>query len=224
MEFLTRDTEFFRVEFTEADSDILGRVCAELDDTYERVIRSFGLKKETERFLFCLCPDAESYKQRARIPDEAYQEWMVGNTSYEDRRVCLLSPRAVRDRDFESMMKVLRHEVVHLSFDQLNNPEDVGIVIAEGIAVALAEQVNVACLDKEHCPPIRLLQDEAYFYDNDGYDHSGAYVLFFLKKYGNEAFKKVYASPESLQAYIHDGFEEEAVASLIREVQGNRCG
>lgn len=140
---------------------------------------------------------------------------MVGNAEYNEKRICILSPNVVTDRSFDDMLSVIRHEIVHIAFDQLGNADEVNLLLAEGIAVAVADQICLDELDETDYPEAKLLQDEDYFYDNGGYMYSGVYVLYFLKKYGTDVFKKLYAGEDNIDKYLYEGFELEAIKELI---------
>ena len=72
----------------------------------------------------------------------------------------------------EEMLDIVRHEVVHIVFDSLSakSPDDISPLIAEGIAVYLAQQVYPQCLDKSERPDALKLVDEDYFFENDGFE------------------------------------------------------
>lgn len=142
---------------------------------------------------------------------------MVGNTDYEEKILCLLSPNVVRDRTFEDMLKVCKHEVIHITLDQLGDPDDAGILISEGAAVAFAEQISIPNLSLEDYPLANKLSDEDYFYENNGYLYSGVYVLYIIKKYGIDAYKRIYMKEEALDKYLYEGFEKDAIQSLLLE-------
>lgn len=164
-----------------------------------------------------IVPDVQSFKGLAGKSDDEYQEWMVGNTDYEEKKLCLLSPNVVRDRTFEDMLKVCKHEVIHIALDQLGDPDDAGILISEGAAVAFAEQINIPNLSLEDYPLANKLSDEDYFYENNGYLYSGVYVLYIIKKYGIDAYKRIYMKEEALDKYLYEGFEKDAIQSLLLE-------
>lgn len=146
---------------------------------------------------------------------ETYQPWMVGFADYAKRFLCVLSPRAVCDRSLADMLKIVKHEVTHIVFDSLGDPDKALIGISEGIAVCIAGQVEPDCLRVSGFPFMTGLNDEEYFYENDGYNYSGAYVRYFLEKFGAKAFKKVYTGTERLDTYLYDGFEAEAIKFVI---------
>ncbi len=62
--------------------------------------------------------------------------------------------------------------------------------------------------------PLKL-NDEDYFYENAGYDYSGVYMGYLIRKYGKEAYKKVYSESEPLEKYIYNGFEDDAIDSFL---------
>lgn len=53
------------------------------------------------------------------------------------------------------MLSVMKHEVIHLAFDQLGNENQANMMLSEGIAVALAGQINICQLNKDRYPDVR---------------------------------------------------------------------
>jgi len=184
---------------------------------YDRLIGEFNIVPDTERFTLIICPDTDSYIRDADKSAETYESWMVGNANYEKRKLCILST-AASDRSLEDMLGIVRHEVVHIVFGSLaeKSPDDVSPLIAEGGAVYLAEQVYPSLLDKADRPDAMKLNDEDYFYENEGYNYSGVYMGFLIRKYGKEAYKNVYSEKEPLEKYIYAGFEEDAIDSFCK--------
>lgn len=211
----TVDSKYFTVCYDEKDNNVIDRILAVIDTTYESIISTFNLKKDAARFTINLCPDVETFKELTGKSDDEYQDWMVGNADYVKRQLCILSPNVVHDRTFEDMIKVCKHEVIHIAFDQLGDPEKTNILISEGIAVAFAEQIDISWLELNNYPLAERLSDENYFYENNGYLYSGVYVLYIIKKYGADVFKRIYANEEPLQKYLYEGFEKDAIQSLM---------
>lgn len=211
------ESKFFRVVYDEKDNNIIEQVVLVIDGTYENIISTFKLEKDNDRFTLYICPDVESFKKLAAKSDGEYQEWMVGNADYANKTLCLLSPNVVHDRTFEDMIKVCKHEVIHIALEQLGNPDETDIFLAEGVAVAFAEQIYIQALSLENYPLANKLSDENYFYENNGYLYSGVYALHIIKKYGIDAYKRIYAQEEALDKYLYEGFEKEAIQSLFQE-------
>lgn len=211
------ESKFFNVVYDEKDTNVIEQILSVIDCTYESIINTFKLEESSDKFTLYICPDVQSFKGLAGKSDDEYQEWMVGNTDYEEKKLCLLSPNVVRDRTFEDMIKVCKHEVIHIALDQLGDSDDAGILISEGAAVALAEQINIPNLSLEDYPLANKLSDEDYFYKNNGYLYSGVYVLYIIKKYGIDAYKRIYMKEEALDKYLYEGFEKDAIQSLLLE-------
>ncbi len=211
------ETQFFRVFYDIKDTNIIDQIIAVIDKTYENTIQMFHLKKDIYKFILYICPDVQSFKTLTGKADDEYKEWMVGNADYTNRRLCILSPNVVHGKTFENMIKICKHEVIHIAFEQLGNPGATDIFIAEGIAVALAEQIDISKLDLENYPLANRLFDENYFYRNNGYLYSGVYVLYIIKKYGVDAYKRIYTQEDSLDKYLYGGFEKDAIQSLLSE-------
>ena len=212
-----RSTKYFNIFYSDIDINIIDRVIMEVDGMYESVINYFEMGKTAIAFDFYLCPDVETFKLYAMKSDEEYQNWMVGNTDYINNRICILSPRVVKDRSYEAMIKVIKHEIVHAAFCSLATPDKVSICVAEGIAVAFAEQIYLPCLNRDDYPKCIDLMDEEVFYKNNGYNYSGAYILYLLKKYGKDTFKNIYSGKENIEKYLFDDFEKEAISDLISD-------
>lgn len=207
----TKYADFF---YSHDDAQFAPALASEIDGTYERTADFFDLGMAITKFDFYLCPDAHTFRTLAGISGENYKDWMVGNCDLQKRRICILSPRAANDRTPEQMMKVARHETIHMAMNNLAQAESVSLPLAEGIAVALSEQINVPFLDAGNPPRLTDLLDEEFFCNHGGYDYSGAYILHLIKKYGKETFRRIYAGQSDLREYLYDGFEAEAVAAL----------
>lgn len=209
------ETKFFKVFYVEMDANIIEHILSVIDSTYERIINIFKLEKDRDRFTLYICPDVQSFKKLAKKSDDEYQKWMVGNADYTNKMLCILSPNIVGDRTFEDMIKIFKHEVIHIVFDQLGNPGEGDIFISEGVAVAFAEQIDIPSLKLENYPSANKLSEDEYFYDNNGYLYSGVYVLYIIKQYGIDAYKRIYMQEESLDKYLYEGFEKDAIQSLL---------
>ena len=210
----TVGTDHFRVFYDKKDERFISRIVSALEEAYRSVTDKFGLRNDTGRFDLILCPDVNTFKEKAHKTDEEYQPWMVGNADYSRRRLCILSPGAVRDRSFEDMLKVIRHEAIHIAFDALQNADTANIMVAEGIAVALAGQIEKDRLSETEYPDARKLTGEEYFFENDGYLYSGVYVLHLLGLCGKDTFKDIYAGNASMEPYLYNGFEADAIRNF----------
>ncbi len=211
------DTKFFSVIYDEKDANIIEPFLSVIDSTYESIINIFKLEKGCCKFTLHICPDVQSFKKFSGKSDDEYQKWMVGNADYSNKKLCLLSPNAVHDRTFEDMIKVCKHEVIHIALDQLGNPDEADIFISEGVAVAFAEQIDIYNLSLESYPLASKLSDELYFYENNGYLYSGVYVLHIIKKYGIDTYKRIYMQKETIEDYLYEGFEKDAIQRLLLE-------
>ncbi len=210
----------FLFKYESQDSEFAQSVIDTAETMYDRVTGDFGIEPDTELFTLIICPDIDSYIIETEKTAESYQSWMVGNANYEKRRLCILSPSA-SDRSIDEMLAVVRHEVVHIAFGKVSvkSPEDVSPLISEGGAVYLAEQVCPNLLDKSTRPDALKLNDEDYFYENEGYNYSGVYMGYLIRKYGKEVYKKIYSESEPLEKYIYDGFENDAIDSFVVQKQ-----
>lgn len=212
-------TKHFSVFYDESDRNVIEQIVMLIDDTYDRIIKRFELKADNPGYKFMLCPSRASFKQLTGKSDDEYEDWMVGNENYENRTLCILSPNVVDDRSFDDMLAVVKHEIIHIAFDQLQNENEADIMLAEGIAMAFAGQIDLDKLNVNHYPDAGKLHDEAYFYENEGYLYAGVYVLHLLKQVGIDCFKRIYAGEEAIETYLYDGFERDAIQSLVSQAE-----
>lgn len=211
MKLNTTETANFRVFYDEADAEIIETVKEMIQNIYTKVRQEFLITQDAEKFDFFLCPDVDSFIEYTGKSKENYQDWMVGNADYKRKRLCILSPRAVRDRSSEEMMKVIVHEIVHIAMDSLADADEVELWIAEGIALLYAGQTEPEYISGTDFPKLNSLIGEEDFADNGGYDYAGVYVWYFIEKFGADIFKRVYMGLEQSGKYLYPEFEEEAV-------------
>lgn len=207
----------FRFYYEHSDNDIIKLIVSAMDGAYKNAVDAFELQGSAERFDVYVCTSVEIFKKYADKKDAEYQEWMVGNANYANKRLCVMSPRVVFDRTFDDMLKVCRHEAIHIAFAALGNPDDANIFISEGIAVAFANQIDEDLIDTVDCPLASRLCDETYFYENNGYLYSGVYVLWLVKKYGINVCKRIYTEQDDWEQYLYDGFERDAIQAILRD-------
>ena len=202
-------------EYDEADKDISTMIIQIAEDMYDRLISQFELSDFEDKYTLTLCPDVKTFIEKSGKTEETYQPWMVGNANRKRRSLCILSPK-VSDRSFEDMLAVVKHEVTHIALNALNpkDPDDMSMCLTEGIAVYMAEQIYPNRLDLTDCPGVKELDDEEFFYEHDGYNYAGVYVGFLIRKYGEKAFRNVYAETESFDEYLYDGYEVDAIRSF----------
>ena len=217
MDFEVLETENFLFHCYRSDRDIIQEIANKVEESVMSVSLVFSAPQLPRKFDFYICPDVESFILLSGIPRDDYQNWMVGNTDWERGRVCVISPRAVTDRTRADMYRVMKHEAVHIVMNTIGRPESLPAWVSEGVAVLFADQTDPELLDPQAAPSLEELSAGDFAY-NGGYRYSGTYVRHFLELYGTDAFRRVYTGEESLEGYITDGFEKEAVAEYK-----NRC-
>ncbi len=208
-------TEYFDLYYNEIDKDLIDEIIRIADSSFARVICDFNITVPNEMYSFFLCKDVEEYIACTGKKKEDYREWMVGWADYKLKKLCILSPRVVADRSPEDMKKVIVHEIVHIAFDSLGNPDEANIFLGEGIAVAYAEQIESEYLNLNDYPTISDIYSEDGFYENNGYNYSGVYIKYFIELYGVECFKKVYIGEENIFKYVEEKFEYNAIAKYL---------
>lgn len=204
-------------EYDETDKDISTLIVQIAEDMYDRLISQFELSDLEEKYTLTICPDIKTFIEKSGKTEETYQSWMVGNANRKKRSLCILSPRIVSDRSLEDMLGVVKHEVTHIALNALNpkDPDDMSMCLTEGIAVYMAEQIYPNRLDISDCPGVKELDDEEFFYEHDGYNYSGVYIGFLIRKFGEKAFRNIYAETECFEDYLYDGYEIDAIKSFV---------
>ena len=214
------ETAHFTLLYNTRDKALAEDLRRRVDEDFDRVARDLSLPALEGRFAFYLCPDVRSFMACAGRTEETYETWMVGSADYGKRQLCILSPRVVTDRPPEAMDKVITHEIVHIVMDALRSGDECPAWLGEGIATLYAGQVWAT--SAENCPSIGELEKD--FPGNGGYDYAGAYVWYFMERYGLERFKRVYAGAEDASALLYPGFEREAVTAWQAGVTANPAG
>lgn len=216
MAFIKVSTEHFYVFYEPVDRKVAEDIIITIDDFYNKVATDVNLSNG-EKFDFYICSNVESYIELTGKTKESYQDWMVGWTDFKLRKVCILSPRVVKDRTDEDMKKVICHEIVHIVFDSLGSSDDTELWLSEGIATLFANQIESEYIDRQKFPLIKDLSGEDNFVDNGGYDYCGVYVWYFIQKYGIDSFKNVYTGKECVDKYLFPTFEKDAVNGFLMQ-------
>lgn len=212
---MDRKTKYFDLFYERLDEPWVPHITGTIDAAFEKVLSDFHLSVPKERYSFFLCQDAAQYISLTGKTEAEYQAWMVGWADYHLRRLCILSPRVVVDRSPEDMDKVIIHEIVHIALDALGNPDEVNLFLAEGIAVAYAEQTEAEYIDTNTYPSVSEIWTEEGFYEHGGYDYAGVYIKYFISKHGVELFKKIYTGEEAIFPYLDESFEKNAIAEFL---------
>ena len=191
----------FLLRYQDVDAAFAKAAIDAAEHMLERLSEDFGIPAEQELFELLICPDTASFLTATGKDEQTYQPWMIGNANYEERRLCILSPSCA-DQPEEEMLGVVRHEAAHIAFGNISgkSPEEISPLIAEGGAVFLAGQIDGASLKKNGRPDAFGLQDEEYFFANDGYNYSGAYMGHLIETYGAQAYIRLYTEAEALEA------------------------
>lgn len=217
------DTSHFRFFYEEADQDFAKKLLGRIEGFYLDACQKACGDPGEDRYELYVCGSAEDFIFYTGKAKEDYQDWMVGNTDMERKRLCIASPRAKGDfsEDYEEyLIKVMLHEAVHIAFDRVCAPEDCAIWLSEGIAVWLAGQTEADYISEEEAPKISELGgkwDMDAFADNGGYDYCGVYVWYLVKQQGMEKFLSAYRGECAVEELLEDGFENRAVAAYQKE-------
>lgn len=216
MAFNKAHTEHFCVFFEPIDQKYVQDFLVLIDGFYNKVANELNFSNG-EKFNFYLCPNVETYIELTNKTKESYQDWMVGWTDFEMKKICILSPRVVKDRTYEEMKKVICHEIVHIIFDSLASSNDTALWLSEGIATLFANQIELKYVDEQNFPLLNDIAEEDKFAENGGYDYCGIYVWYFIQKYGIDNFKNVYSGKARVDEYLFSTFEKEAIKSYIEQ-------
>ena len=220
---MNMETEHFIC--TGKDRDLLRPFADTLERRLVSVIKDFGLSEPVlkDRIRFHLCEDVEEYIAAAHKTRETYQSWMVGNSDFLSRRICLLSPGADREL-FGERERVAVHELVHMVLDDITGSPENEAWLSEGIAILYAGQTDLRYVSDADHPAVSALSEICRngetpdsFADNGGYGYAGIYVWYFLKKYGTDIFMQAYQNKICAADRIYPGFEAEAISAYRKE-------
>lgn len=210
-------TKHFEIFFCESDTDYGSKMSTMIEEVYSQITTTFMIPDSEETYRFVLCRDIPEYLRETEKTVDDYESWMVGWADHRQKKLCILSPRAVTDRTESEMDKVIVHEIVHITLDVLADPDDINICLAEGIAVFYANQIDRNEIDMDDPPSFWSIYDEAGFYEFGGYQYSGVYVWYLLHRYGTDVFKALYTGQRDIHPYITATFEKDALTAFFRE-------
>lgn len=210
-------TKHFEICFCESDADYGAKISTMIEEVYSQIATTFSISDSKETYRFVLCANVPEYLRETGKTVDDYEPWMVGWADHRQKKLCILSPRAVTDRTESEMDKVIVHEIVHIALDALADPDDINICLAEGIAVFYANQIDKNEIDTENPPSFWSIYEEAGFYEFGGYQYSGIYVGHLLHRYGAEVFKALYTGKRDIHPYITETFEKDALTAFFRE-------
>ncbi|MDE7327425.1 MAG: hypothetical protein K2N63_14335 [Lachnospiraceae bacterium] len=225
-ELLNLDTTHFHVFYEEADKNFAMKLFGLIEEFYLNICQKIHSSPGENVYELYICGSAENFIFYTGKTKEDYQDWMVGNTDMDKKRLCVVSPRAkgnLSESYEEYLIKVMLHEVVHIVFDSICRPEECEIWISEGIAVWLAGQTKMDYISEKDYPRIADLggkEDMYAFADNGGYDYCGVYVWYLMELYGMEKFLSIYRGECALEDLLVENFEHRAVIAY-RTQYGN---
>ena len=210
-------TKYFELIYDKSDEAFAQKLAHKADKVYEEMISRFGFDSPAEdrKILLTICDNVSLYIEVTNKTEEEYQEWMVGNCDFENRKITILSPRIATVHSEEEIEKVFVHETIHMIFDINAGGTDAPAWCAEGIAILYAGQIEPEYIDDSDHPKSDQLLDEETFAERGGYDYAGVYVRHFIQQYGFDRFLELYKNAPGAAELIYNGFEEEAIRSVI---------
>ena len=217
---ISMKSKYFEIKYEKNDEAFAQTLAARADMLYEDLIRKFGFGNlfEGEKIILTVCATVSRYLEETGKCAEEYQEWMVGNCDFKDRKITILSPRISTTHTADELEKVFVHETIHMIFDTYAGNLLAPIWCAEGIATLFAEQVPLNYIDEKNYPPITELLDEETFATNGGYDYSGVYVWYYIQRYGFAKFLELYTNAPGTCELIYEGFELDAIREIKKSV------
>lgn len=212
-------SEYFNISYDKADEAFASTIAAKADAVWRSIITRSGADvSQIGTIALIICPDAAHYIAATDKSVDEYEDWMVGNSNFEKKRICILSPRAAKMHTAAELEKVFVHESVHMFFDSLMPNNTAPLWCAEGIALYYADQIESDYMAVDDAPLISELSDEDSFADNGGYSYAGAYAKHYVDRFGLTMFMELYSGFEEAAALIYQGFEREAVLSFLNPI------
>ena len=97
MPFCKMSLEHFRLFYYECDTNYADEVSRLADGCFDNAVAEFSLPKKADKYDFYLCPSIAEYIRLTGKTADTYEDWMVGWADYGLKRLCILSPRVVKD-------------------------------------------------------------------------------------------------------------------------------
>lgn len=186
------------------DKDFANMVLNALNVANQRFFSLYG-KQVDEKLNVKIYPTREEYKDFTGYGDE-YRDYMVGKAKIDDNLIAIITPRVLKDRTEEDMLKVVVHEFGHFIMGKvtIQTPK---MWLGEGFACWFAEQFPKNKLDK-----VISLKDlsSKNFVSLGGYSYAPVYVDYLIKKYGFQKIIDLFGEsfPEK---FLPKDFEKEAL-------------
>ena len=213
-------SEYFEIHYEQNDQAFAQTLAKKADRIYQDLCHKFGFTDlfGENKITLIICESVTKYLEVTNKSAEDYQEWMVGNCDFKNRKIAILSPRVSTTHSPSELEKVFVHETIHMIFDTYAGNLDAPIWCAEGIATLFAEQVPVNYIEEHDYPRITDLLDGETFAENGGYDYSGVYVWYFMQRYGFAKFLELYTNVPGTYELIYKGFETDAICTIKESV------
>lgn len=210
------ESKYFEVRYDKNDEVFAQILANKADKVYEDVITKLGFANVMgkNKIILTVCESVAGYLEETGKTAPEYQEWMVGNSDFERRKITILSPQVSTTHTAQELEQVFVHEMLHIIFDTYAGNTDAPIWCAEGIAILHAQQIDLHYVDESDYPRISDLLDEETFAERGGYDYAGVYVWYFMERYGFAKFAELYLNKSDALALIYEGFEKDAIHAL----------
>lgn len=210
-------TEHFCVWYKKEDKDIAYSYKEIIENKYNFICNKFKFpfNLQATKIHLYICRDIKDFILLANKKKEEYQDWMVGNTDFSLKRICLLSPKSCKTHSEKELEKVVIHEIIHILCDTYWGFLNTEAWVTEGIALLYANQINLQYINLDSYPKIsELIGDK--FIDNGGYIYSGIYVWYFIKQFGIDKFIDLYKNKINVFTFLDESFEKNAIMELLK--------
>jgi len=217
---LNFETEHFCIKFEKEDEDVAKSYKEVVEKAYMLICNDFhfSLDSYDRKIQFYICKNVDDFITLANKDKDEYEVWMVGNTDFYRRRICLLSPKSSNTHSEEQLIKVVFHEVVHMIFNEQWGFENTNVWISEGLALLYANQIDLQYVNIYNYPKISEIEGKL-FVENRGYAYSGIYVWYLIKKYGLNIFADLYKNKIEVYSLITNDFEKNAILAYGLEMK-----
>ena len=189
MEQQTLVSSHFIINYWE-DTQVINEILETLENNYTRIVSILQVELADKCVLY-IYPSIDMFHQA--IDETDAEDWLAGR--FDNGTIKMVSPNNPgSEHDYDSVMAIAVHELVHLVAEHVNNcaPD----YIAEGLATYLAGQdENVKEFIQDDLingnfpsmTQLKSMKEEVYHY---GY----AFIKYVMSEYGVDGVLKLYKS------------------------------
>ncbi len=197
---IIKETEHFKIYYTEKDLTCIDKVTYILEDSYNRITSRFNQKLD-EKLIVEIHPEHDELLNALGFPNGP--KWVRGGIGVN--KILIASPlNPPYGSDFNGVVNTAVHELVHIIIKKINN--NLPRWLDEGIASYEAKDNNedwirrtiIKGLHNNDIPTFQDLDtgaDFETFFNRDGYQYSYTIVESIVEEFGYDQLNDFVESP-----------------------------